>query len=345
MRNSLVRSRHRVGFTLIELLVVIAIIAILIALLLPAVQQAREAARRSQCKNNLKQIGLAVHNYHDVHQMFPPAKISSGMINPATNAVYTTLGILNTTGWVLMLPNLDQAPLYNQYNLNVPSSLSNEATGRPYAMNASTSNANAAIVQTKIAVFNCPSDPANMPATSVNANVTNGPYECNNARRASYFFSTGQDEDRTNNYAARVSSTSAWTNGPVANANVRGAFGNDGAARMADISDGSSNTLMCGESTQLRHTSTSYGPWWGAGTHTCCHGRIPSADAKFAINADYNANGTKQQYAWGFGSHHTGGAHFVMCDGSVRFISENIDYFRLMVPISRVADGQPVGDF
>lgn len=108
------------GFTLIELLVVIAIIAVLIALLLPAVQQAREAARRSSCQNNMKQFGLALHNYHDTHKMLPPILIGSGRWNS------TALGrvVLNTTGWMLLTPYLDQSPLYNLYNFSLPSSIS-----------------------------------------------------------------------------------------------------------------------------------------------------------------------------------------------------------------------------
>jgi len=102
-------SRKR-GFTLIELLVVIAIIAILIALLLPAVQQAREAARRSQCKNNLKQIGLAMHNYIDAHSVLPPGANNGSYSGPATQMGYT----LNHTAWIFVLPFLDQAPLYNK---------------------------------------------------------------------------------------------------------------------------------------------------------------------------------------------------------------------------------------
>ena len=101
-------SMKRRGFTLIELLVVIAIIAILIALLLPAVQQAREAARRTQCKNNLKQIGLAMHNYHDTFLKFPSG--GSG------NSQYW-----GHSQWVSILPFADQAPLYNQWNFNQPS--------------------------------------------------------------------------------------------------------------------------------------------------------------------------------------------------------------------------------
>src|SRR5512135_2886366 len=123
MRDLFQRRLRRHGFTLIELLVVIAIIAVLVALLLPAVQQAREAARRSQCKNNLKQIGLALHNYHDIANRFPAAIIGSGRANAQTappRGVGPT--VVNTTGWVAMLPQLDQAPLYNNYNFSITSS-------------------------------------------------------------------------------------------------------------------------------------------------------------------------------------------------------------------------------
>lgn len=105
---------RRRGFTLIELLVVIAIIAVLIALLLPAVQQAREAARRTQCKNNLKQIGLALHNYHDVHKTFVPATIYMGYGDTAPWPYN-----LNHTGWLMLLPFLEQGNLHEMWNPSI----------------------------------------------------------------------------------------------------------------------------------------------------------------------------------------------------------------------------------
>ncbi|MDA0284502.1 MAG: DUF1559 domain-containing protein, partial [Planctomycetota bacterium] len=128
-------KRAKKGFTLIELLVVIAIIAILIALLLPAVQQAREAARRSTCKNGLKQIGLSLHNYHDVHKTLPPG-CTAGPTATAT-------GGANFLGWTFhMLPFFDQAPLFKKFNSKVPINVA----------------PNAALTSTILSVMRCPSD-------------------------------------------------------------------------------------------------------------------------------------------------------------------------------------------
>src|SRR5262245_24957560 len=107
------RVRRRKGFTLIELLVVIAIISVLVALLLPAVQQAREAARRTQCKNNLHQIGIAIHNYHESYNVLPPARIAVGFVGWGGPPQGGPPLYLNATGWMSLLPFMDQAPLYN----------------------------------------------------------------------------------------------------------------------------------------------------------------------------------------------------------------------------------------
>ncbi len=106
----------RLGFTLVELLVVIAIIGILIALLLPAVQAAREAARRSQCTNNMKQLGLALHNYHDTHQVFPPGGLEYGCSSAGPNYEQPGKLVKNLNGLVLLLPYLEQMPLYDKYD-------------------------------------------------------------------------------------------------------------------------------------------------------------------------------------------------------------------------------------
>ena len=108
---------RRMAFTLVELLVVIAIIGILVALLLPAIQAAREAARRTECTNKMKQLGVAIHNYHDTHKQFPPAGINYGWAGAGTN--YPIYGkILNVNGWVMTLPFLEQQQLYDRYESN-----------------------------------------------------------------------------------------------------------------------------------------------------------------------------------------------------------------------------------
>src|SRR5436309_1810563 len=138
-------QRHR-GFTLIELLVVIAIIAVLIALLLPAVQAAREAARRMQCVNNMKQLGLALHNYHDLHNVIVTARIYDPVKQcPGGNVLS---GCQDTPWFCLMLPQYEQVPLYNAFNFTIGSS-------GPGNIGLA---ANSTVTATKIALFQCPSD-------------------------------------------------------------------------------------------------------------------------------------------------------------------------------------------
>jgi prepilin-type N-terminal cleavage/methylation domain-containing protein/prepilin-type processing-associated H-X9-DG protein len=331
------RSSLSRGFTLIELLVVIAIIAVLVALLLPAVQQAREAARRTQCRNNLKQIGLALHNYESSGGRFPPALIGSGR-----NAGPTTQLVLNTTGWVLLLPFIDQQPLYNRYNFSVPSSVSNPY-GMTLAMSPTPNDAiNAPVYQTRLAAFLCPSD--NMAAPLNYApNTPSDFYSANNVARANYFFAAGQSTDYDG----------SWEN---IGARFQGAFGNNGATNISGIKDGSSNTIVVGESKQLGKTWNTvgapddtivFGPFWGAGVHTCCHLYTPENDVRFTVNGRWNTGNSlpAAQYAWGTGSAHPGGAHYLMGDGSVRFISDNINYIAVFQWLNRIRDSNPIGDY
>jgi len=303
------RSTRRTGFTLIELLVVIAIIAILIGLLLPAVQKVREAAARMKCQNNLKQMGLALQTYHDGNNRFPPAKINSGsMVTPTTVNFYPSqaAGIVhNHTGFTLILPYIEQDNLFRQYDINFPSCNSNWYGG---ALAGGGINAgNTAVVGTNLPTFNCPSDKD--PEAENEAGT--GPYSRQNARRSNYLFSTNTNTE----YGLYTASS------------VRGFNGTNGSAKIADITDGTSNSVSVGESKQL-HTSRVYGPYWGSGTHTAVHGYVPSFD--YHINYPYGACEGKPtqrcQYAWGFGSNHTGGANFVFCDGSVRFLRDSMPF-------------------
>ena len=332
--------RYARGFTLIELLVVIAIIAVLIALLLPAVQQAREAARRTQCKNNMKQMGLALFNYHDTFNIFPPALLNSGRYNGG--AYYSNINmVLNTTGWVFMLPYIDQAAAYNQYNFNVCSSMSS-----PYGSIVSGTDAtNVAITGMNLPMLNCASDPVAGTQSTESAG-TNAFYSRNQARYTSYLFSAGSADDYNGPYASMQSDVR------------QGAFGNSGAARLRDMTDGASNSLLIGESWAGPNFKTSYeyGPWGMTGTHTCCHGYLPSSSStalnsasvaayasQWGINKSYTPP-ARQVYAWVFGSGHTGGAQFLLGDGTVRFLSENLDYL-VQCQLAYIHDATVVGDY
>jgi prepilin-type N-terminal cleavage/methylation domain-containing protein/prepilin-type processing-associated H-X9-DG protein len=344
------KSRSR-GFTLIELLVVIAIIAILIALLLPAVQQAREAARRTQCKNNLKQIGLAIHNYHDVYNTLPPGYISP--TNPDSN----TSSELGLYSWgALILPYVEQANLYSLLNVGNTQLAQNVANA-----------AGLAALQTPQAGFRCPSDTG--PQLNNFVSSLAGAVNWYNLHVTPN--GTTRVPIATSNYIMVAGTGSSTT--PPANPNNRtnsampptGVGFKNSKINFRDITDGTSNTLMVGE------RAWQYGRIMaGAGTVVGFSARIndQSANANIktgalaAIGLGYDGinwsatNAAHQPRA--FNSVHVGGAQFVMCDGSVRFISENIDY-KSTSPDTNMAvhvtstfarlivrnDGQVVGEF
>ncbi len=329
------------GFTLIELLVVIAIIAILIGLLLPAVQKVRDAASRMSCQNNLKQIGLALHNYHDANGKFPPAKINSGSAQDATQNFYqgragTFLNrgnqqvakVYSHTGFTLLLPYIEQDNLYRQYDFSIPSTHESwdgySANGhQPGDLanypNGVTGTSNQAVVGTNVKIYVCPSDEGPPPVENYSLSGGYWAYSGPSQRRSNYLFNCYKATDYTSSYSPGSSSA--------------GPFGTNGAASLQQIRDGTSNTIAVGEARQ-QQCSTYFGPRWGAGVHTAVHGYVP--DYRFHINYPagkdtslcYSSDPRIQilQYAWGFGSWHTGGANFVMCDGSVHFLPDAMSF-------------------
>jgi prepilin-type N-terminal cleavage/methylation domain-containing protein/prepilin-type processing-associated H-X9-DG protein len=342
---------RRLGFTLIELLVVIAIIAILIALLVPAVQKVREAAGRAQCQNNLKQLGLALHNYHNNYGVLPPAKINSGSssLGAATPNYYNPGGpyqVYNHSGFLLLLPFIEQDNLYKQFDFRYPAcdsafAHSGAACSRSMLANGGVNANNAAVVSAKIEIHLCPTDPGHPKGP-----VTTTPYSTSDAyaettgRRTNYLFSSYRGHDYTVPYKANTAGA--------------GMFGNNGAARFLDVIDGLSNTLMVGESRQ-RGCSDYYGPRWGSGTHTAVHGHV--ADTYHQIN--YPCGGDPNcrcgslpasdpraglQYAWGFGSWHSGGANFVFGDGSVHFLSDGTP-LAVLQALASINGGEPTPRF
>ncbi len=325
----------RRAFTLIELLVVIAIIAILIALLLPAVQQAREAARRTQCKNNLKQLGLAIHNYHDVFRQFPMCfdGTLTWPTSPPGQDVQDWLG----ASWITAsLPYLDQAPLYNQIgpHLNNATVVNTSGYGHPVVVSGAKT-----IIETLI----CPSNPQGKVVRGCLTNSANpyggdfasGPHY--DGGRTDYVGNMGfvwtdwKDCDYgtpTHRNNAKWSSSHwvqsyehDWDDYPK----VRGVFWGRGSANIAQIPDGTSNTIAIfenhhwigrdGISGRVNYARVNRDALWIAP-----FGPISSGEA---INKTSPGDWSDPRCT-GFQSIHTGGAHALLADGSVRFISENI---------------------
>lgn len=346
------------GFTLIELLVVIAIIAVLIALLLPAVQQAREAARRTQCKNNMKQLGLSLMNYESTFGAFPPARIDvSGPPGPA---------IYQTSWTTLCLPMLDQTPVYNIYNFNA----------------AFDDPSNIAPVSTKIAAFLCPSAPTNRLTPAAGVLSDNGQpwpavgqgfcdYGSMNSIRPCYYLSNGLPVPSVGLATNTAQSpTHAGVNSALLAASASKYEWDGGlkkwySTKVADIIDGTSNTLMLVEDAgrpQLfrlgQSTTSTVKDGWGwadiqggysmdgasidgtvTGKASCT---VPAGPCNLTtIPAPYAVNITNDSEMYAF---HVGGAQVLLCDGSVRFISKNISAVTLSALATRgVSD--IVGEF
>jgi prepilin-type N-terminal cleavage/methylation domain-containing protein len=309
------------GFTLIELLVVIAIIAILIALLLPAVQQAREAARRTQCKNNLKQWGLALHNYHDTFNTFPMGAMG-------LNAVTGVRPAGNNLGWhVRVLPYLEQANLYGQFDFNI---LYNTGV-------------NTVLRERRFEALFCPSARTrNYQGSNVAEGWTTHYYGVAGAKDTA---EPTRKFEMQNNSTPRPNFDN--NHGQMA---ITGVLYRNSKIGIRDITDGTTNTLVVGEISGAPFDDGGNNPHraWVQGasnanndfaSYSCKNVRWGIGQARYTSNnVNYLFNDQR------FGSNHTGGCQFLLGDGGVRFVSENIDFNTYQAVATR-DQGEVVGEF
>ncbi len=291
-------ENRRHAFTLIELLVVIAIIAILVALLLPAVQQAREAARRSSCKNNLKQIGLALHNYHDTHNTFPPGGIHSGTA-------------ANQVGWtVFILPNIEQGPLYDLCNFEI----------------GNFGNADNAVNRTRVDTFHCPS------ATLMFENNSTVLFTTHYYGNGGPKHFDGDAMTYSCTPAAECSTTTLLAHGGYSQ---HGIFSRNSRINFRDILDGTSNTIAVFESSFTRTNTNQpnvHFRRWARGSSGTASGGYKNV--LHPPNAR-TYNGSSDFNDVSMGSNHKGGCQVVMGDGAVKFISDNVNIALLKATASR----------
>ena len=337
------RTRRLRGFTLIELLVVIAIIAVLIALLLPAVQQAREAARRTQCKNNLKQMGLATHNYESSHGSFPPGRVGFPMVFSAHAA---------------LLPYFDGASLYNTIDFNIAPTFA-EPPVLPYSQNVT-------VALTKVTTFLCPSD----------SNVVPG----NSYAPTNYVVCTGSGANPTARYIRKgdgvmmdvkllgvvkfrditdgMSSTVAMSEQTLGNGYSAGGNGSGSipastppvapSQQVLNLTAAQNDTITGTEPSPRTCVVGATGSWSGIrgakwmnghfGDTLYNHGLTPNSKSFDCGNNSHNAGLTAAR------SRHVGGVHVLLCDGSTRFVSENIDYV-IWQGLATKQGGEVIGDY
>ncbi len=334
-------SRLPAGFTLIELLVVIAIIAVLIALLLPAVQQAREAARRTQCRNNLKQIGLALHNYHDNFGAFPPGYVMQRADRTSATAQDTATYYGNWSWSTLILPYVDQGSLFNTLQVG------------PRQLNEVAADAQRLpLLQTKLAAFRCPSDTGPDLNDSIHRNIVD---------------STGTSKPiATSNYVAANSSGArparfrgvpSGNSTTIANVGGDGAFFENSSISFRNLTDGSSTIILVGERCYAGLNAPANGQALAANLYGTNGTRYANSRPGIGSILGVAGGGLNNITAGsvepgvGFSSLHVGGAHFLLGDGSVRLVSENIHYFAgaprdsLLENLLGIDDGNVLGEY
>jgi prepilin-type N-terminal cleavage/methylation domain-containing protein/prepilin-type processing-associated H-X9-DG protein len=350
------RNPQRSAFTLIELLVVIAIIAVLIGLLLPAVQKVREAAARIQCQNNLKQMGLALHNYHDAYSSFPPSIALNGNCVISVQPPYAADPVIyNINGLFLLLPFVEQGNIYNRMNRNSPMSTflsSNTPVGTNLGSPApvlagppdAVTSGNAALAAIKVPLYLCPSDGGGQNGFTIHLDGSVGVYYnvdgvggTIQSYRTSYFFISDQLEGIYFNAYKNISAATRY------------AFGSNSRTKLTDITDGTSNTFAMSEQTLSIYSCYGCKPWshlvWGTwaldpvgnwnktfppqGLNVWQYGSQPTPSPGMAASW------------YSVASNHTGGVNFVFCDGSVHFISQTVD-IPTLTNLSRIADGNVI---
>ena len=294
---TMTKSRTMHGFTIVELLIVIAVVAVLLTLCLPFVQHARNDARRLQCQNNLKQIGLALHNYHNVTKVFPPGWTQH----------HPLPGPQTRFGWsVFILPYMDQAPLYKRLEFQ-------DQRAEPMAT-----------FQTRIVAYRCPSDPSG-DINSACGDLGTMNYSGNFGPVAPpRWMGLGLDE--------------FWPGSLPTPTKADGLAFLNSRVRIADISDGTSQTFLVGE----RSANSGAGIWMGVRGNEYESDQVTDCSPGRAINSGFGA----------FSSLHDGGANFLFCDGRVVFLSQQIEsgsgegqQMRTYQKLSHRSDGMTIGEF
>ena len=283
-------QRHPRGFTLIELLVVIAIIAVLVSLLLPAVQQAREAARRTQCRNNIKQVALATHNFQTSLNKLPYA-VQDRLPNETVSTY--------VTGLIQILPYLEQDNVAKKWNPKLARNSTDDSDGDGYT--------NAMLQQMSIPSFVCPS------MTPPSAALAENRAPC------SYLFASGSQDVSLFHYGSPTTPEPKFDGAIVPLKTTDAASPNQYQTKIGDIRDGTSNTILAGETDFMPagFSSTSMGGIWSYGYIGYSWG---------TAFVPFNKHNNTATVYGAFRSEHNGGGNFAMCDGSVKFVSDNITY-------------------